>query len=168
MRIFILRHGIAEDVRPGRSDAERALTQEGKHKLRQVLECARQAKVAPSLILTSPYKRAAETAEIAAGILECKAKQVQTNALLPSGSPARVWKEVVSAPAADLMLVGHEPLLSNVAAFLLHCSDLVVDLKKGALVRIDIETPASEPHGVLKWMLTPKLAGERVPVSPRS
>ena len=167
MRIYILRHGIAEEVRPGGSDAGRALTEEGKQKLRQVLERARQAKVAPSLILTSPYKRAAETAEIAAGILGCKAKRVQTSALLPSSSPLRVWKEVTGALAGDLMLVGHEPLLSNVAAFLLHCPGLVVDLKKGALVRIDLETPARVPHGVLKWMLTPKLVG-KAPADRRS
>jgi phosphohistidine phosphatase len=160
LRIYILRHGIAENVRPGGADADRALTREGKQNLRFVLERARQANVRPSLILTSPYKRAVETAAIAADLLGHTPKPVETNALVPSSSSTRLWKVISGAAETDLMLVGHEPLLSNLAAFLLDCPDLLVDLKKGALVRIDVEPGTSAPRGVLKWMLTPKLAGK--------
>jgi phosphohistidine phosphatase len=40
MEIYLLRHGIAEDQKPGGRDADRALTGEGKKKLREVLEVA--------------------------------------------------------------------------------------------------------------------------------
>ena len=69
MQIYILRHGIAEDAGPGQSDSERALTSEGKKKLRNVLRAAHEAGVTPALILTSPLKRAVQTAELAAEIL---------------------------------------------------------------------------------------------------
>ena len=62
MQIYLLRHGIAEDAKPGRPDSERALTDEGRAKLRRVLKRARTADVTPSLILSSPYRRAMETA----------------------------------------------------------------------------------------------------------
>jgi len=65
MQIHLGRHGIAEDAKPGGSDAERKLTEEGKQKLRRVLKRARDTGVSPSLIATSPLVRAAETAEIA-------------------------------------------------------------------------------------------------------
>jgi len=159
LRIYILRHGIAEDVRPGGSDGERALTREGEQKVRRVIERARHGKMAPSVIFTSPLRRAVETAAVASAILGDHAKTVTTDVLLPSGSPQRVWKEIRGVRTAELMLVGHEPLLSSLAAFLLNCPDLVVEMKKGALLSIDVEEPSHEPHGVLQWMLTPKLAG---------
>jgi len=155
-----LRHGIAEDAAPGGTDAGRALTQEGKRKLRGVLESARRAGVQPDVILTSPLKRALETAEIAASVLGGKNESVRTNTLVPSSSPERVWKEIRARKAESVLLAGHEPLLSILVAFLLGCPALAVRMKKGALVAIEVEPGEAQPHGVLLWMLTAKLTGE--------
>ena len=160
MRIYILRHGIAEDAPPGGADADRALTQEGKQKLRGVLERARQAGIRPSLILTSPLKRAVETAEIAASILHGADDLIRTNALGPSGTPERVWKEIRARKTDEILIAGHEPLLSTLVAFLLGCDTLVVRMKKGALVSVDVEAEGTQPHGILNWMLISKLAGQ--------
>ena len=160
MRIYVLRHGIAEDAPSGGPDADRALTQEGKRKLRGVLENARRAGIHPDVILTSPLKRAVETAEIAASVLGAKFDLVRTNTLVPSSSPERVWKEIRSRKAEAVLLAGHEPLLSMLVAFLLACPALQVRMKKAALVSIEVESDAAQPHGVLVWMLTPKLTGE--------
>ncbi len=160
MQIYVLRHGIAEDAPPGGSDAVRALTQEGKKKVRAVLECARRASVHPDVILTSPLKRAVETAEIAAAVLGVPGESIRTNALAPSGSPERVWKEIRARQAEGILLAGHEPLLSMVVAFLLGCPALQIRMKKAALVSIEMETKQTQPQGTLLWMLTPKLAGE--------
>ena len=54
MQIYLLRHGIAEDPQSGRPDSERALTSEGRDKLRRVLKRARTADLDPGLILSSP------------------------------------------------------------------------------------------------------------------
>jgi phosphohistidine phosphatase len=158
VRIYILRHGIAEDAPAGGSDANRALTQEGKQKLRAVLERARRAGVRPAVILTSPLKRALETAEIAASILEVSGDLVRTNALAPNSSPERVWKEIRAQKAEEILLAGHEPLLSTLVAFLLGCDPLMVRMKKGALVCVDADADGTQPHGVLNWMLISKLA----------
>jgi len=127
-------------------------------KLRIVLRRARQAGVSPPVILTSPYTRAKETAETAAEILGCR-KVVATKALLPSGSPGDVWKEVLKLAAPSVLIAGHEPLLSQFVAFLLNCPAFQVDLKKAALVRLDVSISEAHPNGVFKWMLTPKVAG---------
>lgn len=159
MEIYILRHGIAELRRPGRPDAQRALTPEGKLKLGRILQRARKAEVAPSLILTSPYTRAVETADMAAQALRYQGQVVRTPALIPGSSPPAVWAELRSRPdERAVLLSGHEPLLSATAAFLLNAPTLQIDLKKGALVRIDIDQVSAHPRGVLKWILTPKLA----------
>jgi len=159
VRIYILRHGIAEESSRGGSDAARALTVEGKEKLRTVLELARGAGVRPSVILTSPLKRALQTAEIAAAILNVKRELVTTNALAPMSTPQRVWNEIRAQHADRVLVAGHEPLLSQLVGFLLSCPALQLDLKKSALVSLDVATGESVPNGVLKWLLTPKLAG---------
>jgi len=153
MRIYLLRHGIAEDGKPGRPDSERALTDQGKEKLRRVLSHADRQ---PSLILSSPYRRAMETAEIAAQVLEYEGKIVQTRALVPEASPYGVWDEIRQRKdEPSILLASHEPLMSSTVALLLGSPALQVDMKKAALVRIDCELFGREPRGTLEWMLTP-------------
>src|ERR1035437_4125044 len=94
MQIYLLRHGIAEDAKPGHPDAERPLTAEGREKLRRVLKRARTADLDPSLILSSPYRRAIETAAVAAEVLAYKGEIVRTSALVPEASPYDVWEEI--------------------------------------------------------------------------
>jgi len=160
MEIYILRHGIAEDAPPGQPDSERALTSDGRKKLRSVLRAAASAGVAPSLILTSPYKRALQTAQLAAEILDYKGELLRTKALEPSGSPKTVWDEIrVHKDEARILLAGHEPLFGRLTAYLLGSPNLQVDFKKGAIACVELERFTAEPHGVLRWMLTPKLAG---------
>ena len=159
MEIYILRHGIAEDAPAGQPDAERALTSDGRKKLRSVLRAAASAGVAPSLILTSPFKRALQTAQLAAEILEYKGELLRTKALEPSSAPKSVWEEIrVHKDEAQILLAGHEPLFSRLTAYLLGSPNLQVDFKKGAICCIELDRFPAEPHGVLRWMLTPKLA----------
>jgi phosphohistidine phosphatase len=159
MEIYLLRHGIAEDAHAGQPDAERELTPEGRDKLRRVLKRARAAGVAPAVILSSPYRRAMETASIAAEALEYKGKVVETQALVPNAAPQEAWEEIRSRhDESGVLLASHEPLMSSLAAFLLGSPTVAIDMKKAALVRIDCERLGREPRGVLKWMLTPALA----------
>ena len=95
MQIYLLRHGIAENSTP---DSDRALTPEGRDKLRRVLARARAADVAPSLILSSPYRRAIETAEIAAEALLYRGKVVKIRELLPEASPYDTWEQIRKHP----------------------------------------------------------------------
>jgi len=158
MKIYILRHGIAEDAQASQPDSERALTPEGKKKLRSVLRAAGAAGVSPSLILTSPYRRAVQTAEIAAEVLKYQGKLLETKTIEPSSQPRVVWDEIrVHKDETEILLCGHEPLFSSLTAYLLGSPGLQIDYKKGALVCVEIDHFPAEPHGVLKWMLTPKL-----------
>ena len=159
MEIYFLRHGIAEDHASSGRDADRRLTEEGRQKLRRVLERAHSAGVSPSLILSSPLKRAIETAEIAARELGYEGKIVRVDCLQPDAGPPAVWDEIrTRRKEPAILLCGHEPLFSATVAFLLGATHAMVDFRKGALVRIDVSAFGGEPRGVLQWMLTAKLA----------
>ena len=160
MEIYLLRHGIAEDARAGEPDSDRSLTAEGKKKLRSVLRVAAEAGVQPSLILTSPYRRALQTAQLAAEIFKYQGDLLRTRSLEPSSRPDAVWEEIrVHKDKPQILLAGHEPLFSGLTAFLIGCSDFQIDFKKGGLACVEVDKFASAPKGVLKWYITPKLAG---------
>ena len=159
MDIFLLRHGIAEDAHAGQLDSERALTREGREKLKRVLKRAREGGAAPTLILSSPYRRAIETAEIAAESLDYHSEIVRTQALIPNASPGDAWNEIRSHRGEDsVLLASHEPLMSALLAHLLNSPALRVDFKKGALARIEAESAGPVPNCALKWLLTAALA----------
>jgi len=161
MQLYLLRHGIAEDGKPGRPDAERVLTDEGRVRLRRVLKRARQADVNPTLILSSPYRRAVQTAEVAVEVFRYAGEIVHSRAFVPESRPKEAWDEIRLHSGEDSVVVAsHEPLMSTLIAYLLGCVSMEVDMKKGALVRIDLDRFGAEPHGVLKWMLTPGLCQE--------
>ncbi|MBV9084764.1 MAG: phosphohistidine phosphatase SixA [Acidobacteriaceae bacterium] len=159
MQLYLLRHGIAADGKPGESDAERAITAEGRRKLEHTLGFIAESGVRPDLILSSPLKRALQTAEIAKNLLDCKERILQTNALSPESSVTEVWEEVRAHRDVNaLMLVGHNPVFEQLPGFLLGAPDLNVDFKKGAVMRVDFESLSAHPRGVLRWYVTAGLA----------
>jgi phosphohistidine phosphatase len=157
MDLYLLRHGIAEEGQTGANDAHRALTTEGRRKLRQVLAAACDAKVSLDLIVSSPLKRAVQTAEVARKTLKYKGEIIKTKTLEPGGSVQQVWDEIREhRDKAYVMLVGHNPLFSQLAAYLLGSDDLQIDFKKGGLMKIHFEHFPPVPRGVLCWYTTPK------------
>jgi phosphohistidine phosphatase len=158
MDVLLLRHGVAEDGKPGMDDSSRALTRDGRAKLRLLLEQVAAAKVVPSLILSSPLLRAVQTAEVAARVLGYRSDILQTRVLEPGSSPEAVWEEIrTHRDSSSLLLVGHNPLFSQTASFLLDSPHLQIDFKKGALLKVEFEGFPSRPRGILRWYLTPKL-----------
>ena len=159
MEIYVFRHGIADDAQPGLPDSSRELTEEGRKKTAEVVKLARKSGVRPTLILTSPYVRARQTARIAAEQLEYDGQVLAVESLVPHGSPEGVWQDLRDhGDETAVLLAGHEPLLSRLVAYLLNAPALRVEMKKAGLVRIDIETMRAHPHGILRWMIVPKLA----------
>ncbi len=159
MEVYLLRHGIAENNSPTGRDADRRLTDEGREKLRNVLERAQKAGVEPTLIISSPLKRALETAEIAARELGYESRILRADALAPESSPQKLWSEVrLHTSHSSILLAGHEPLFSQTVAFMLGSAREMIHFRKAGLVRIDFESLGAEPRGILQWMLTPKLA----------
>ncbi len=120
---------------------------------------ARDAGVSPSLIASSPYLRAMQTAEIAAKEFGWKADILRLPSLVPHGTPEAVWGDIRDLRAESaVVLAGHQPLMSYLAAYLLNAPGLIVDMKKSALLRIDVASLGPTPRGTLRWMVVPKLA----------
>jgi phosphohistidine phosphatase len=159
MEYYLLRHGAAEPRSLTLPDADRALTDKGRRDVRAVVKRAARAigsgMDAPHLILTSPFRRARETAMVVAELFP-GSPVVMTDSLKPTGDFLSLRNQACADPLKTrVFLVGHEPHLSQLAAYLC-AATLQIDFKKGALLRIDSES-GPKAQGVLKWMLTPKL-----------
>jgi phosphohistidine phosphatase len=158
MELYLFRHGIAEDAPAGRSDSSRSLTDEGRERSAAVARMARNSGVAPSLIASSPYVRAVQTAEVAAKEFNWHGELLRLPSLVPHGTPEAVWSDIRDLrDEPSVLLAGHEPLMGHLAAYLLNAPNLIVDMKKSAMLRIDLPALGPAPRGVLRWMILPKL-----------
>jgi phosphohistidine phosphatase len=154
MIILLFRHGHAIDETPGLGDAGRALSGKGRKTTRKVARwLARRGKLRPTDIWTSPLVRAVQTAEIAAEALGLE-DEVSVSADLSPGSSADdlMRKLAEHRGTGPLMLVGHEPDLSVVAALLLG-ERSYSGLKKSGLLAIEWE---GHGPGKIKLEKSPK------------
>jgi phosphohistidine phosphatase len=158
MEIYLLRHAIAEDVDPaGGSDAERPLSAKGMAKMKQVAKGMSRLLGEVDTIFTSPLKRAFETSMITARILKIEDRVRILDSLSPCASSAALLEALRShGKFSRIILVGHNPSLSLFASTLLGINEQIIDLRKGGLCRVDLESLRS-PKGVLAWVLTPKI-----------
>ncbi|MBI1353386.1 MAG: phosphohistidine phosphatase SixA [Acidobacteria bacterium] len=159
MKLYVLRHAIAED-RAGGPDSQRQLTQDGRRKLRKVIATARAAGFAPDHILVSPYVRAVQTAQIAAEELAFEEPLIETDKLLPYSPPLEIWDELRDfRDSGQLLIVGHNPQLSELACTLLGTPGDAIAMKKAALACFELHGMGPQPQASLCWLLTPRLAG---------
>src|SRR5258708_2208809 len=164
MNLFILRHGLAvEHGTPGYADdASRPLTVEGKAKLREITRAMEKLDLDFDVIISSPYQRARQTAEITAVELDLVKKLSFSDALIPDGSAKELISHVnqIKPRPEDILLVGHEPYLSDLISFLVSGGrDFSVELKKGGLVKLSMEALKHGRCASLEWLLTPKQMG---------
>ena len=158
MKLCFLRHGEADWPNWTKPDDERPLTQRGRKEMKRVAKFLELLKFVPDAILTSPLPRASQTAEIIGKRLGI---ELQTEPALAHGfNMERLRRLLAKRNAECVMIVGHEPLLSAVYSYLLGEPSVAIDVKKGSIGRIDVDRFTGQPHGVLKWLMPPKLAGE--------
>jgi phosphohistidine phosphatase len=160
MKIYLLRHAIAVDHETrGVTEEQRPLTQEGASKMRAAAEGMKESGVEFDALLTSPLVRARQTADIVASVYGVRNLVKEIPALKPGISIPRLWAALKPyARCGHLLLVGHEPDLSEFASVLLtgRTRGMRMEFKKGGLCLIEVESIPSKSPGLLHWHLTNK------------
>ncbi len=163
MKLYILRHGDAGEAGdPRYKDTERPLTAKGIQRTKQLAHVLREMEISMDVIVTSPLKRAQETAEIIARGLRIEKDLRVSDHLTPSGSMEELVHLVNTIRPApkNIMLVGHEPYLSGFISLL--CTGgpgLPIVFKKGALCRLDFQVLSCGKCATLDWLLQPRVIG---------
>src|SRR5262245_19013036 len=116
MELYILRHGIAVELdAAGGTDSERALTSEGERKVWRIAEAMEKMELVFDAILSSPYVRARQTAEIVAEAYKSRKKLQLADELKPGGEQRELIERLkrLRPEPGSVLLVGHEPYLSE-------------------------------------------------------
>ena len=135
MQLFVIRHGIAEEAEPGEDDAQRALTRDGKKKLKAVVRGMRKLGWKLDNVISSPWRRAVQTAELVS-----KRNPLLTELL--ARQPRSELLTLIGTSGDSVAVVGHEPWLGELVAWLTfgetrHAD--VFEIKKSAVVLLEGE-----------------------------
>jgi phosphohistidine phosphatase len=159
MELFILRHGEAGKRLPtGSKDAERPLTVTGQEEVTDIAKSIKDLGVDFDFIVTSPMKRAHQTAAIVAKTLKLDKKMEDWIELRPEGNRLELYRRLSKfKQESSILIVGHEPYLSKmISEIISDKQDTRIILKKVGLARIRMISSLPKMRGELRWLLTPK------------
>lgn len=160
MKLYFLRHGPAGQYGDPKykDDSLRPLTPEGREKMHCAGLGMRALELKFDVIASSPFLRARQTAEIVAQAYKMKKKIHLTNNLLAPASIEELLQEIYThfPKCEKVLLVGHEPHLTNMISSLLKSNKpLAIDFKKGGLCCLSLTQPKGHASAVLNWLLNP-------------
>jgi phosphohistidine phosphatase len=155
MLVYLMRHGIAIDHDDPECppEPERHLTPKGIEKTRAAAHGLRAMKVNPDLVLSSPYLRAMQTAEIACIALDIPVNRIKkTDALLSGASPLLLLDELSKSKAEEVICFGHAPHMDEFIALALHAPKACTQLKKAGVACVELHS-VSPIDGELMWLI---------------
>jgi len=151
MRLYVMRHGIAEDGGPALADFDRPLSDAGRARLGGQCSALVRAGWTFDAILASPLLRAQQTAAMVADALSLS---FETDYRISLGAPVEAYLDVVRERSERRILcVGHQP---DLAAVVFHLTGARVHMRKGTLADIDLKGPGRS-YGVLKGLYDPEV-----------
>jgi phosphohistidine phosphatase len=158
MILYLIRHGIAIDRTDPKSpaEAERPLTARGVQKTRSAALGLRALGAKPEVLISSPYVRAVQTAEIFAEAMGYPLDKIRLNDnLKPSANPAEIIKEISHLRAKEVACFGHAPHMDLTIAHLAGARGAFTELKKAGAACF--EQVSAQGRWELRWIMTPKV-----------
>lgn len=151
VKLYIMRHGPAGEHTTAAADFVRTLTPSGRQQTEAAARGLARLGVTPVRVLSSPRRRAFETAGYAA--VACGGAPVEAIDLLGAEADPADVLEALGDLSRDTLIVGHEPQLSDLIAHLLGAQALDIDLSKAGVVALVFSQPVAAGTGRLKWYL---------------
>jgi len=157
MILYLVRHGIAVDRTDPKCppEAERPLTAKGVQKSRSAALGLKEMGIKPDVLITSPFVRAAQTAEIFAEALGFPTAKIRvTDALKPGANPSDIIKEFAHLKGKEVMCFGHAPHLDQLISQLVGARGVFTELKKAGVA--SLEHTGAQSGWRLRWLVAPK------------
>jgi phosphohistidine phosphatase len=155
MDLYLIRHAIAADAAKGQDDADRPLTDEGRERFARAVRGMREIGITFERVIHSPWKRAVQTAKLLEPVTY---GPIESSTLLAK-EPGGGLLEIVARSSSEgpLALVGHQPWLSQLGAWLLggdRGRGAMLEIKKGGVVWLEGDPEPGKMR--LKALWTPK------------
>ncbi|HEY8176357.1 MAG TPA: histidine phosphatase family protein [Gemmatimonadaceae bacterium] len=164
MKLVIVRHADAGDrdewEKTGEPDELRPLSDKGRKQMKSAADGLRALVPKCDVVVTSPYTRAVQTAEIVSEVYDAPVEE--TSALEPESAPDDFVHWLRERGDVDVVIVaGHEPHLGGLATWLMTgASESHVEFKKGGACLLEFEGQVKKGDGVLRWLMGPKELAE--------
>lgn len=156
MIVYLIRHGEAESYSSTGRDFDRVLTEKGKQEFSKMVSLSLPALTNIEIILSSPLKRALQTAEILYNQLNKKAEIIRHNELAPglnAKSLEVIWN--LYSERNEIALVAHQPDLSDLVYH--YCNLDAFSFKKGGILKIAFRGLPKQKGGNIDFYIYPKL-----------
>jgi len=172
VQLILIRHGVAQEreefqKKTKLDDAFRPLTLKGRKRLEKMTSLMKRLWVKDfDLVISSPYTRARQSAEIISQIYN-ETKIVESSELVPQSPPQAFvkWMRSQNFRGNSFAIVGHEPNLSLLATYLLAGNEYAfLQFKKSGLLCLEVDMLKSlgPSSAQLQWLISPKMVlGER-------
>ncbi|ANB02685.1 histidine phosphatase family protein [Ectothiorhodospira sp. BSL-9] len=158
--LILVRHAQAGDAvefaRTGQPDDLRPLTDQGVERMHLAAQGLARLLKGPTTLVSSPYTRACQTADILAEYLPTTGPAEINASLVPEAHPDSLDDALLQQRAGrTLTLVGHEPHLSRLAGWLMtERPQSLVRMKKGGACALQLSGPPRAGCATLHWLLT--------------
>ena len=159
MQIFAIRHAEAFEFAPDESadDFRRELTPAGVEAARALGRAMTARGVRPVLFLTSPLVRAKQTTDaVVAGLGGADLRVEECPALAPGGKARKVARAIAREKTASVALVGHQPDLGRLVAWLCGGRRAELALAKPSLALVECQDEPGKGCGELKYLVSPE------------
>ena len=167
MELFILRHGETSKRLPTSGGLDRSLTYTGTTEIKNIANSIKKLRIKIDLIVTSPIFSCKQTGEIISDLFNKRIPIIICNDLKPEGKFVDFYNKISKYnDTSSILIVGHEPYLSNMINDIISNSDADrnynknnknIILKKAGLSRIKITSTIPKLKGELRWLLTPRI-----------
>jgi len=155
MNIFLIRHGKAEPASPARKDIDRELTDEGINIIKRSVVFWKNGIISFDFIVTSPFKRAIQTSEIIADLMNYKNDLIIDKALSPGSSTRSVIQLAEALKSENIAMVGHQPDMSFHISSLTCNSELKLKFSPVSIAKVSFTGNPKPGEGILEFLFPP-------------
>jgi len=158
MIVYFLRHASAgKSMLNPKKDEQRPLDEEGILQARYIGRVLANVDVQVDQVISSPLKRARQTASLVANELAFESSLQIDDSLRPDAGLDQFQAMLARYRKYEaIMVVGHNPSLTEFLSKAISpgAAEAQIDFKKGAVAKVDM----SGRTGTMQWLLTPKIA----------
>lgn len=158
-RIFLMRHGDAEDANTTITDAERQLTPRGRADARTFGRVLLELGHTSAVVASSTLLRARESAAIVAGVVGAS-EPIETSSLDPGFDPTHAWDFVESQTYDSIVLVSHAPSIGLFAGALISDAPRPFQFRKSSVMCLRSTAEQALGHYQVEWFRTPEQLSE--------
>lgn len=156
MNLYLIRHADALPIGDrAASDAERPLSPDGESQSQLLAFGLHRRGVKLARVLSSPLVRARQTAELLIRGWSPPPQLDLHDELAPDGKRRKLARFLAELKERDVGLVGHQPDLGVLAAWLIGNKRVHIDLAKAGVACISCDNGPGKGEGTLEWLITP-------------